>query len=253
MLIATGPSFGGLPFMVAVAVGKAPGWRIVHRFGRNQAIGSVDEDIWTPGGVRVDPTAAATLSVSSTDPNDTILGSGAQKLKIHGLDASLGEITEIVDMDGTTPVVTSLSYFRVNHVDVTAAGSSSVNEGAIDITHSGNTLSYIAVGEGHSRLTHYTVPAGMYAWVISMQSWPGKDETAATAMWHKHGGSTGAWHLDFHALNYRNDVSVDTVMAAKYAGGGNEGGVDLKMTSRKGGAGSDIDVAARYVLLLKEQ
>ena len=246
------PPFRGLPFLVAVASGDAPGWRTVRRFGRNQLIGSVKEDIWPPGGVRVDPTSAATLSVSSTDVNDTLLGSGAQQLHIHGLDASLTEIDEILDMDGTTPVVTDLSYLRVNHVDVSAAGASGVNEGAIDITHSGNTLYYIALGEGHSRLTHYTVPAGMLAWVMSVQSWQGKDETADTAMWHRHADS-GVWHLDFHALNYRLQTTVEAHMMAKYRGGGYEGGVDLKMTSRKGGAGADIDVAARYVLLIKER
>lgn len=247
-----GENFIDAPFMVRVAAGDLPDWRTVHRFGRNVDVGATVEDLWPPGGVQVLPTIEATLSIVSDDANDDVGGSGAEQIEIHGLDLSLNEISEILNLNGTTPVTSINSYFRINHVDVEAAGASGFNEGNISLSHSGNILSYISAEEGHSRLTHYTVPGGMTAWVLNVQSWQGKDETTDTAMWHRH-NDTGVWHLDFSALNYRIQTSVQAEYMAKYNGVGYEGGVDIKMTAKKTGGGANVDVTGRYVLLVKER
>jgi hypothetical protein len=250
-----GASFGGLDFLSAVAVGRAAGWRLVHKFARNSSIGTVEEDLWEVGGVLVYPTTGATLSTVSTSANDTAVGSGAQEITINGLNSSLQEISETIALNGLTPVVTVGAFYRVNHVDVTAAGSSAANEGAITISHSGNPISYIDVGDGHDHCSHYTVPAGMRAWLLDAAFWQGKDDASDSSIWHRH-ATSGVWHRHFHALSYRTPVPVNGLFESEHDGGtsGFSEGDDIRLTGRKdGAAGVDVNIAGRYVLLLKER
>lgn len=111
-------------------------------------IATTPEDLWQHGGMYTFPTAAGVVSIVSDDPNDTLLGTGAQKVLIMGLDEDWMPISEEVEMDGTTPVATTKEFWRRNAFFVTSAGSGEVNAGNITATLNAVTLAYIEIGLG---------------------------------------------------------------------------------------------------------
>jgi len=127
------------------------------------------ETVWSAGAGYVFNTIAETLSVVSTDAADALAGLGAQTVTIEGLDANYVEISETVDMDGLTPVVTSASFLRVNKMYVASVGTDEGNDGDISATSSGegNVLGFIATGEGESEACIYTVPNGYDGFMVS--------------------------------------------------------------------------------------
>jgi hypothetical protein len=75
-------------------------------------------------------------------------------------------------MTGTTPVVTTNSFIRINSAFYN--GSTSTNVGEIDINRNGSTVGYITAGEGNSQSAQYTVPAGYTAYILTGQANIGK-------------------------------------------------------------------------------
>ena len=142
----------------------------INKFGTNAAITTTVEDIWGPGGVHVPLPAPTLLECASTDINDTLLGSGAQTIQIQGLSTDGLEQEEIVELDGQTPVLTTLIYRHVNRVIVVASGASHFNEGIIYVADDStawstgipSTTASIQVGlpaeKGQSQICRFTIP-----------------------------------------------------------------------------------------------
>lgn len=233
-------------FLLQVARGRVAGWSIVKAFGRNDTIGTTPEDLWEAGGVMVWPTAAATISVASSDAADDITGTGLRSIEVIGLDANWDVISETVELDGTTPVVTANSYIRVNSVEGEDVGSNFFGVGSITGTLSGNTIFYIEPGDSVAHQSHYSVPRNHTGYIISTETWQGKDNSVDTALWHRAFGK--AWHKMIHLLSYRIQVEV----AMQYTEQLSEKS-DVYMTSGKDEpAGGDVNVAGAYTLLLED-
>lgn len=153
-------------FLVAVATGNVPGWRVHRKFGMNADVPATgSEEIWPPGTARVLPTSAAVLAVTSDsaedDPDEaTPPGTGAWTIIVEGLDANYDEISETITMAGTGTANSSAAWFRVNRAYVNTAGSTQSNVGNISISISGDLQGYIEAAEGQTHMTHYTVPNG---------------------------------------------------------------------------------------------
>jgi hypothetical protein len=119
--------------------------------------------------------AAEQLNVTSTSTNDTSAGSGARTLFVEGLDSSRAVISETLTMNGTSIVVTSNSYLRVNKITVASAGTSGYNEGTITIQTSASPTDVLkrigvdeeGIGLNVSFSTHWTVPASWTGFVSS--------------------------------------------------------------------------------------
>ena len=149
-------------FDVAVARGDVDGHTQVTKFGSLSNVGSTWETVWSYGTTKVWPTVAYTLSVVSADADDAAADTGAITLRLEGLDDDLAVISETVTLTGTTPVVTTQAFYRLNRAYVLTAGSSRANEGAITITQStgGIVMGYITAGLSQTQMMAYTVPAG---------------------------------------------------------------------------------------------
>lgn len=63
-------------FLTEVALGRVPGFSVVHKFGRNSSIGSSFEPV-TASGVYQTPTSAASLEVVSSSATDENPSAGA--------------------------------------------------------------------------------------------------------------------------------------------------------------------------------
>lgn len=153
-----------MDFYSAGSVGAVPGATFVGGLGNNPSIdtGTVPEDIWSGGGQFPWITTAAALEAVSTSANDAAAGTGLRTMTITGLDSSFNPITEVVTLNGTTPVALANQFFRINEMRIKTAGSGRVNAGDINVRDvSGGTIrAIISTGFGLSRSSSYTPAAG---------------------------------------------------------------------------------------------
>ena len=157
---------------LAISMGAVPGVSGVNKFGTNESVGTAYEDIWGPGGLHVPLPTPTTLEVASTSANDTAAGTGAQRVTLTGHDANHMEITEVVTLNGQTPVVTTQVFGHMYRLSVERAGSSEWNEGILYVADDStawtagvpNTSAAIQAGmpalTGQSQIARYTVPMG---------------------------------------------------------------------------------------------
>ena len=148
-------------FKYEVALGRRSGHTLWNKFGFNSDIDIGTETIWSAGGTFSRMTSADTFDVVSTSANDTSAGTGARTLTIYGLDESYEEITEVVTLNGTTPVVTTNQWFGVNRMVITTVGSGGTNAGVLTakVTTGGtNTQAHIPIGLGSSQQAIFFVP-----------------------------------------------------------------------------------------------
>lgn len=162
----------GSDFLTDVAKGLISGHSLIRKFGRNSDVDiGAAETIWANGGAYTFPTAAQTVDVVSSSANDTnSAGTGARTVELQGLDGSYLEVSETVNMNGTTAVTSSNTYLRLNRAIVRTAGSGGQNAGTITIdqTTSGTVMAGIAAGLNQTQLGVYTVPAAKTAYLLGV-------------------------------------------------------------------------------------
>jgi hypothetical protein len=154
----------------AVTFGLVPGLSTVRKFGANEAIGTTQEDIWFNGGMYPWPTTAQTIRVrAGGNPNDDDGGTGAQTIRVTGLDENWNVAVEDITLAGASASSpTTTTFIRINTAKVLTCGTySSSNAGNIIIENTGSAaaLANIEAGFGRTQLSMYTVPAGFQAWL----------------------------------------------------------------------------------------
>ena len=155
------------PFELQVARGQITGHKSLFKFGNNADINGSLESIWSHGGIYVYPTSAIQMKVSSSDANDTALGTGARTIVVSGLDANYNEISETVTLAGQTVVLTTNTFIRVFRAFVVTAGSSNtaagtiyVGDGTVTAGVPATVYAEIPLGENQTLMAIWTVPAG---------------------------------------------------------------------------------------------
>lgn len=144
-----------IPWEVQVARGKIPGVTGLSIAGYNASIGTEWAAIWEYATPYVYLPTAQTLRVWSSSASDTNL-----YVLINGLDASYNPISETVHLtNGTTGVLTTQSFFRVQNMNLTTSTS---NVGNISIGKSDKSITSATImpDAGRSQMCVYTVPAG---------------------------------------------------------------------------------------------
>jgi hypothetical protein len=157
--------------------GLVPGVSVIHKFGRNPDIDTIDgfEDLWNGGGeyTGFNATVAETVEVFSSagaGVNDTAAGTGARTLKVIGLGAGFVSQTEDIILNGTTPVNTVNDYIRLDRALVLTAGSGGANAGDLTIRQNVTTANVFAVmpaGGNRTLIACYTIPFGKVGYVSS--------------------------------------------------------------------------------------
>lgn len=155
-------------FLTEVALGNVSNYEMGTKFGRNPDIDAGPEDIWAQGADYSGHTLTSpeTVDVASTSTDDDSAGTGAQTIRLTGLesDTATEYTTEDITMDGTTPVTSSRSWWRINRIQVLTAGSGGQNAGdiTVDPTTTGSSARFAAMPAGFNQTTiaAYTVPAG---------------------------------------------------------------------------------------------
>lgn len=163
-----------LEYGLAIQKGKVPGTSVTHKFGRNSDISTASgfEDIWNGGGhyTGQDATVAETVEVFSSDISDTSAGTGARTIQLVGLGAGFVYQTEILTLNGTTSVASTLQYLRLDTVLVLTAGSFGKNAGQITLrqqTTIVNVFGQVLTETNRTLIAAYTIPAGKVGYVTS--------------------------------------------------------------------------------------
>lgn len=154
------------PAAVLIQLGQVPNWAVERKFGLAPDIGTTPATIYSENDLYQWPTAAATLTVSSDDANDTLAGTGAQTVELFGLDTNYDEIDELVELDGTNPVNTVNQYLRVFRGIVRSDGTFGVSNvgniyagtGVVTAGKPAVVLMGILPEEGQSLQAIFTVP-----------------------------------------------------------------------------------------------
>lgn len=142
------------PFDLQVARGQIDGHSTVNIYGYQPAVGTTSIPVWENATAYTYPVSAITMYISGT------AGDTAQ-ITIVGLDANYAAISEVVTMNGATPVATTKQYFRINSMFV-SVGSATNPAGIVYLKNQAGTVTYaqINAGVGRTQAAIYTVPAG---------------------------------------------------------------------------------------------
>lgn len=155
--------------MLHVAQGLVGGYSLLDKFGRNADVSSgVPADVWPGGGLYTGfPTGAPeTISVFSSSTSDTFGGAGAGQIVLVGLGSNWEEQTEVVSLNGTTPVVTTKTWRRMSRARVLRSANganTSFNLGSITARYTTTTsvvFMVMTIGMNQTSTACYTVPAG---------------------------------------------------------------------------------------------
>ena len=168
-----------------ISKGKVEGTTIVHKFGKNEAVGTSYEPL-SIGGVYQTPqvSGAISLRVKSGDANDSPGGTGARKILIQGLDETGAEVSEELNTNGASAGSASTATFlRIYRSYITesgtyagAAGGSHAASVVIETAAAATwlTIDVTDVARSQSQIGLYTVPLGktayLYEYVLTTDS-----------------------------------------------------------------------------------
>lgn len=146
--------------------------RVISAYSPDIDSGDVPMDLhpFPAKGFYAFQTAAAAWEVLSSSAADTnAAGTGLRKISITTLDSSFVESTQIVNLNGVTPVALSGTHIRVNGMFGTEAGSGGENAGLITLRVTAGAIiqSQILVGEGTTRVGVFTIPAGKFGTIMA--------------------------------------------------------------------------------------
>ena len=207
-------------FGVDVAKGEVPGHSVIQKFGRNSAVSSSFVPICLSAFYRT-PTSNTALEVVSTDVDDTFLGAGARTIYYEGLQVQSGSlvvVSDVVELDGTTPVALPDSLIRLYRWYVASSGvyasqSAGSHQGDLTIQESGagNVWSKIennGFPRAQSQIGAYTVPTGYTAYVSKISYSVESDKEADILMFKREGVlNTSA---PYNAMNLVTEINSAT-------------------------------------------
>ena len=160
------------PFELQVARGQIQGHRSVVVFGFNPDVDTSQVSVWPLPSLITFPAAALQMTVSSSNANDTALGTGARTVVVQGLDANYNEVSETVTLNGQTAVTMTASLLRVNYAYVLTAGSGNgaagdiyIGTGVVTAGVPATTYDVIKFDYNTTITGSWTVPAGYTAYV----------------------------------------------------------------------------------------
>ena len=225
-------------------------------FGRNATVGTTLEEL-TGYDVPMDWTsvlaAAAAMDVSSSSASDTAAGTGAQKVRLFGVDGNYAFVTEDITMNGQTKVAGVQSFLRVFGAEVVQSGGGKVNAGDIHIVKTGTGGTYTAGVPG--TLTS-AVTKMLTGWGSSLN---GLFTTPASQKWELSdmlvSARAQAVTILVQVQDFAKDNSLKTVFALEVAAGGTETfkpeiviseKCDVRFRALAAGASGIVSVVAKF-------
>jgi len=155
--------------------GGIPGIYSVNKFGETtNADSGIATDIWDRANptnnqaMWLAPTAARIHAIVSTSANDAVAGTGCSSIQLWGLTSwDAEEVSEIVILEGATPVNTINSYVIIHRMKGLGFGSGNTNDGDITATAATDSTvtAQISAGNGQTLMAVYGVPSARTAYM----------------------------------------------------------------------------------------
>ncbi len=161
-------------FLTEVAQNNIPGYSVVHKFGRNDAVpNGVWELVSLHGGSGVFRSSPSTVRIKAGgNAADTADGDGAREITVIGLDSNLVEVSEnIVTSGALASSVTVASFWRVYRTYVSTVGiygDTNADDIVIEDSSGNADIITIAQDEGQSQHGSYSIPIGKTGYLLSV-------------------------------------------------------------------------------------
>jgi hypothetical protein len=115
------------------------------------------------------PSSASTMGISSSVTNDS-----GGIVAISGLDSNWNMISETVILNGTPPVATTNSYYRINSLSmITPAVGHNTNVGIISAKGGATTYGQINAGIGTMQAGWYSIPSEYSLFIYEVDCYSG--------------------------------------------------------------------------------
>jgi len=238
-----------MPVAMEVLKGNIPGHSFVHVNGHNPDVGTSSETVWAEGGVVSFPTSSSTMTVSSSDVDDTSAGSGVRTVEIKGLSGGV-ELTEIITLNGQTAVTTVNSFERINFMKGLTAGATGSNEGIVYIgtgtVTAGKPAAVVNLMEAATNMSSsgfFTVPIDRTAFLIQVISSAEGNKVAMLEAFSRRPGGLFTLQAGF---NLFNAVMVITSMVPSET---IPSGTDVELRAMVTAGSGDIRTSCIFILV----
>jgi len=228
---------GDTQFDLNIAAGITTQIANVHKFGAVVTTSADYDTVWSAGGAYQFPITAATVTVQSTSSDDTDGGSGAQTVKVQGLDANYNEVEEDFTLNGTVGVGGTVEFLRTHRAFVMTG---STNVGDISFTQGANTVCFISAEMGQTQVTFYTIPAGKNGFLKAFAATMNKNQENTVRLFQRPFGGVFrvASELNLYNSNMHTTFSIPIYFTEK---------TDLEVRTY---TGSNATVSSMFDLLI---
>lgn len=125
------------------------------------AVAGTNQPVTSSGTCNVPASAGVQMSVVSSSANDAAAGTNIRAITIGYLDANLVQRTEVVTLNGATPVLTVATNIRfINTIVRASSGANDKAAGNIVISNGGTTYGQITLGDRIQHSSYRMIPAG---------------------------------------------------------------------------------------------
>jgi len=233
---------------IAISRGLFEGYSIVQKFGRNGDIdtASVPEDIWNGGGAYAGfPTGAPEeFQVFSSSASDT----GVLTFTYLPTTTSTAYVTATVTLNGTTPVNTGVTGYRMHTAQYNNGAATTFNVGTITVRHrttTANIFCVMPIGRSQTNVAAYTVPFGYTAYIkrLFCRVIGATTGTVDGAVWVRVAGMSPRLRRPFTA------ATADAFEETPYGGIAISAQSDIQVRISSASA-NNLDVIAGYDIIL---
>jgi hypothetical protein len=175
------------------------GITVVNKAGRNTDVDTtgLPEDLWNGGGTYTGfPSQTEELQLFSSSASDT----GVVTFLYLASNASTAYQTGTATLNGTTPVNTGITAYRVHSVSYNTGTPTGTNVGNITVRHrntTANVFCFMPIGTNQTYVGAYTIPAGnnglLKGYEVSAQG----GTTAEGVFWIRQSGQSPRYRRNF--------------------------------------------------------
>lgn len=192
---------------------------IEHRHGRNGSVGTAWVTVDGTGTLYSAPSGTFQIEILSASADDTASGTRAREVKIVGLGAAWQLQSDILPMNGVTPVPSNKQWRRIFRINVNETGTYGLSNGG-QITcrtvGGGQVHARIQsdnVGLGESMVGRFTVPKGYTALIKRIEISVDTNKSASIALMQRQSANvTGTGMQAPRVIHYWDGVSAQIVV-----------------------------------------
>ena len=219
--------FGNKDFLIEVKRGNIAGHRLIHKFGRNEEVGTSFEPISINGVYRTPSSNESGLEIVSSDADDTAAGDGARKVMIQGVQFSGGvlvAIEEEIALDGVNPVSLVEDYARIFRAWVSECGayattSAASAQGVITVSETVGGAEWIIIDQfaannsgGQTQTALYTTPSATTSVLLGLHWSVEGSKTVGLIVFHRpNADDVSASFTGARRIVYQCDDAINAV------------------------------------------